>query len=511
MAAPVITINENSLTSMVNNTLAALGKGTMGSVAYDTAWAARLEQRFPKMGFKRSLEWLRRNQNPDGSWGEKDFIHYHDRFVSTLSALISLQLMGKDHKDRARIRAGERFLWHNASRLRHDPNDTIGFPVVSVGLLQEARALGLDVPRESYFDPRIVEEKLNRLGSDPKLWHHHTILFSFEGIIRESLKHSLNEQLHFLATNGSVACSPAATAALLLYMDDPRTDTTDFIRNTFSEQGDGGMPAFMPIDTFEIAWAIDQLRIAGAITPNDPQVKRALDLLWSSWQAERGVGTSSYFYIPDLDDTATSFAVLQWAGYPVSPNAFEHYERDDYFICFPVEANPSWSAMIRLLTALNEIDEHPRKHSWLTKILASLHYDDLRGKFFFDKWHVSPYYLRTMAVRALWKVEPEMARYLVHWISQTQNTDGGWGYGLRSTREETAYALNALMFWDRTVKKAKDRVNETVIENGIQFLMEHLNDTNIPALWIGKSLYNPLEVEKAAVLSALYMYMTRAG
>src|SRR4051812_12985228 len=126
MTAVAVPINVDLITNMIAETLQVLGKGAVDSVAYDTAWAARLDQKFPDEGFKRSLEWLRRNQNPDGSWGERRFIHHHDRFVSTLSAIIALHMLGKHHKDKARIRAGERYLWHNASKLSQDPHDTIG-------------------------------------------------------------------------------------------------------------------------------------------------------------------------------------------------------------------------------------------------------------------------------------------------------------------------------------------------------------------------------------------------
>src|SRR5215207_6930056 len=78
--------------------LQKLGKGKIHSVAYDTAWVARLATRYPGHRFEESIEWLRRNQYEDGTWGASQ-LHYHDRFVSTMGAIIALKESGTNLRD----------------------------------------------------------------------------------------------------------------------------------------------------------------------------------------------------------------------------------------------------------------------------------------------------------------------------------------------------------------------------------------------------------------------------
>src|SRR5215510_14732119 len=95
----------------VNQTLSSLGRGRsqMDSCAYETAWVARLSRDYSCYGFESALSWLRNSQYPDGSWcGE--VLHYHDRMISTLSAIAALRVVGNGHDDDNRIRHGEDFL-----------------------------------------------------------------------------------------------------------------------------------------------------------------------------------------------------------------------------------------------------------------------------------------------------------------------------------------------------------------------------------------------------------------
>jgi halimadienyl-diphosphate synthase len=479
----------------VSELLDTLGKGTVASVAYDTAWQARVSKTLPQFPvFESGLDWLRSHQHTDGSWGEAKFVHHHDRFISTVSALLALK-ENDNSKDNKRIEAGVRFLWQGVANLISDPNDTIGFPVLCAGLLQEARQMGLDVPKQAYFDLAIIEKKLNKLGSDNSLWQGQSIAFSLEGIIRNQM----NDEPHFLSKNGSVLGSPSATAALVKYMTTNNTKPLSFLLNTIGGQSDGGSPAIMPIDIFEIAWTFNQLRLVDALDYSDPRVKGHLDFLWNNWNPEYGASPSTASALCDLDDTATVFAVLAAAGYPVDAEVFQFYEREDHFMCFPNEADPSWSAVIRLLLALNEVKDHPKKKHWQQKILAILHKEFLC----YDKWHVSPYYLLSMAVIALCRVDRELASYYVKWLTCTQRTNGGWGQQ-SATLEETAYAITALVYWHKHIAK----VPMPVIEKGRQYLVTHNGNKDEPALWIGKSLYYPTAVVEGAVIAALQSCLT---
>jgi halimadienyl-diphosphate synthase len=66
------------------------------------------------------------------------------------------------------------------------------------------------------------------------------------------------------------------------------------------------------------------------------------------------------------------------------------------------------------------------------------------------------------------------------------------------TAEETAYAMQALWFWNEHVAK----VPKSALKHGARWLGEHLDDP-YPPLWIGKCLYHPSLVIRSAVISAL--------
>src|SRR5215207_4850918 len=161
----------------IQEVLVSLARNTSvsSSAAYDTAWVARIARQFPGHGFESALPWLRRNQHADGSWGG-EVLHYHDRIISTLSSIIALHEVGEGYEDEQRLRAGENFLWRENGRLNHDSNDTIGFPVLAVALVNEAMKLGLDVPRDLYRDVAKIEKKLNMLAHNPQAWRQTTLI-----------------------------------------------------------------------------------------------------------------------------------------------------------------------------------------------------------------------------------------------------------------------------------------------------------------------------------------------
>jgi halimadienyl-diphosphate synthase len=267
---------------------------------------------------------------------------------------------------------------------------------------------------------------------------------------------------------------------------------------------DEGIPNVGPIDTFEIAWALNVLRLAGAITPDHPEVKRVTTTLWNAWSQEKGIGFSSFYSLSDLDDTATAFAVLRWAGYPANSSVFERFEEEDHFLCFPAEADPSLGAHVRALMAIRMAPEHPKYEAWIEKMLHLIRRYDLYGLFYFDKWHSSPYYMRSTAIYALHGVENPLAKECVHWMLRTQLDDGGWGYYGKSTAEETAYCLQALLYWERYFPGS---CTPTRIEAAASYLLNHIGDEHFPTLWIGKCLYTPPKVVQASVIAALHSYV----
>lgn len=498
-SAVSIPFTREQITEDIHHTIKAIGQSAIYSNPYDTSWMVRLALQYPGLGFENALEWLRSHQHADGSWGS-DVLHHHDRSIGTLAAITALKLVGH-FEDKERIERGVNFLWFVSGRLHHDANDTIGFPVLSVPLINEAIGLGLDVPRDLYHDAATIEKKLNMLSHDTHRWRYTTMAFSLEAI-----RASFPEDADFLEANGSVGLSPAATAALLLYSPHPARGALDYLVEVATQQGDGGVPNITPIDVFEALWTINYVRQTGAITPDDPEVRRLLDILWAQWSTEpnqMGLSLSKYFSVPDLDDTAVGFSVLKWGGYPVKLDAFDSYEEHQHFHCYPGEIDISLNVNIRTLAALRVADDHPKREEWIAKIIKLLRRWSVDGHFWFDKWHTSPYYLAYSAVNSIQGLADDLLFPRIKWILRTQHRDGGWGYYNASTPEETAYCLQALLHWDRHV----ERVDAVILDNAARYLCEHYNDEYYVPLWIGKCLYTPHTIVRAAVLSAIYSYL----
>lgn len=489
-----------TLSAAIDDLVKNLGTGRVDSAAYDTAWVARLVQYYPEYGFDSALEWLRRNQYPDGTWGAP-MVHYHDRFISTLAAIVALQEVGREPRDPRRIQRGEDALWKLIGRLGHDDSDTVGFPILSTALAEEARTLGLDVPMPPirYFGP--YKKKVAALLNQPtRQWHGSTLTFSLE-----ALRSAVGDADEVLSANSSVSGSPAATAGYLMMRRDDRA--LDYLAALAARETTGAIAAVDPIDIFEIAWGISHLSMAGVIHPQMPGVRRALDHLWNLWSGETGVGYSASVAICDIDDTAAAFYALHWGGYPVDVDVFRYYETPEHFVCYPGETNPSLSAHVRLIKALRTQQDSELAREWMAKALSALRRLDENGSFWWDKWHSSPYYVNSAALPVLHGIADDLAHTRLRWIVRTQNDDGGWGYLGKSTPEETAYVLEALLYWDRWVGK----LDPNMIDAAVRYLWPYaLSPINTP-LYIVKTLYTPTYVVRSAILGALYSYLMRSS
>jgi hypothetical protein len=126
-------------------------------------------------------------------------------------------------------------------------------------------------------------------------------------------------------------------------------------------------------------------------------------------------------------------------------------------------------------------------------------------QFWFDKWHVSPYYPTSHAIIACAGFCNELVTDAISWIVSTQNDDGSWGYYM-PTAEETAYCLQALMTW----KQCGQPVPSNVLRQGVEWLSGHMTPP-YPPLWIGKCLYTPVLIVRATILSTLLRVSEELG
>jgi halimadienyl-diphosphate synthase len=476
--------------------LSEMDQMTMSQSAYDTAWVARVPENGNRAypAFPETVEWLRRNQYPDGSWGS-NIKYYHDRIISTLAAIIALSEQGRSPDDDKAVERGQAYIHANVRYLHHDPCETVGFELILPTLLEKAQELGLDLPydRCSRYS-RIRELKLSRI---PRQLIHsrqvtttHSLEFMGSGLDVERTA-DLQEE------NGSFGNSPSATAYVLAEYEDDAA-ARRYLQETIDVGGGAAVPAH-PVEVFNKCWVLYNLDLASLLDEVREEARAHLDYLYGAWDPERGVGFSRQYSVTDLDDTAVAFKLLYGAGYDVDPSVFASYEQDDHFICYPYERNPSIGAHVHLLDALHVWSGNGQQSRMRGKAL-DFYRTQLYRAYWFDKWHVSPYYLLSHAIIATISLDNDLAREGVRWILDTQREDGTWGY-FCSTSEETAYCLHALILYHQRVEP----LERTVFYHATQYLYRQYLSRHHPALWIEKCLYTPLHIVRAAILSALYM------
>lgn len=478
--------------------LDVVGIGSMPSTAYDTAWLARLTDVDSALS-QPALEWLKAHQLTDGSWGAEKPLHRYDRVISTLAAVIALARAGGESE---RVEMAKRALENHILMLSRDPYETIGFELIAPTLLAEASRLGVELRCAEPMMERLCRQRERKLAVLPRgtISRHTTVAFSAE-MAGDDEARLLADDLQ--EANGSVACSPSATAYLLLRRRDRAAQAYLHTARNF----DRGVPDVAPFDEFEIAWTLWNLDLSGLLS--DPLSELGpgicnsqLNFLETGWVPDQGAGFAAGYSVKDADGTALVLQMLMRFGREPERGleTLLRYEAGDHFRCFDLEANPSISANVHVLDTLLHLGlaDHPAIH----KIIDFLLRARTCGMFWFDKWHMSPYYATSHAVIALAKahlipVVRSAIEDAVFFLENTQNADGSWGYA-DATAEETAYALQALAVW----RHQGGKVDKDVFRRGESWLAAHADPPYLP-LWIGKCLYCPETVVRSAIVSAL--------
>jgi halimadienyl-diphosphate synthase len=481
-----------------------MGPGLITASAYDTAWVARLVEQDKALG-EAALEWLSSHQLSDGSWGTKDPVCYYDRVICTLSAMTTLARYGRRAQDRKLIANGQVALGEltsNATRrlMTNPASATVGFEMLAPTLVGEAEELGILNNQGDRILGKLQQLrklKLAKLGNK-RIDRSMSAAFSVE-MVGEDLTRLDNNNLS--EENGSIAYSPAATAYYLLRVQPGNSAAMAYLNRV---QIGGAFPYVGPVDIFECAWSLWNLGLTEWSECLQDSFQHHLDTLEHAWIPGRGVGAATGLSLIDGDDSAMAFeAMHRWGRFPDADSLLS-YESDEHFLCFRMEADPSTSTNIHLLSAL-KAGGFDRKHPSVQKILNFLLSRRMGNGMWSDKWHLSPYYPTAHAIIACAGYAEELVEGAVEHILASQKSDGTWG-DPHSTAEETAYALQALCVW----KRSGHPVDEAVLRVGAAWLVQQVNRSQ-PLLWIGKCLYSPVRVVTATILSALGMVMQDLG
>ncbi|WP_157877401.1 prenyltransferase/squalene oxidase repeat-containing protein [Streptomyces odonnellii] len=490
-------------------------------------------------GAGRRLRFLCEEQATDGGWGISGF-----RLVPTLSAVEALLTAwrrgeeaagaGPEYVRRAAVRGIETLCtWltggQGSEEAEHLP-DTVAIEVVVPGLIAQINArldecrttplpglperlvsLGLPLPRGT-DDSILAALRAATAGGrtlPPKLWHAWEILSPGRPFARE-----------VRPVNGSVSCSPAATAAWLggsptgpeslgagMTPMIPATGEARaalrFLEDLQQHRG-GLLPLGGPMPNFERAWILASLATHGVPHQASEELLDDLDAVCLEEGMSAGDGLP-----PDADDTAVGLYALARHGRRRRPDSLLRYFNEGHFCTYPDERTASPTANAHALEALGYWtsrypEDVPRfgaavvgASDWLLSV------QNADGSWT-DKWNGSPYYATASCVEALAAYAGETARPAVEravsWVLNTRHPGGLWGHGA-GTVEETAYAVWILRWSQdhrcaRQVKEALDAARDTLTRGTI-------TEVSTP-LWIGKDVYTPVRIARAARLSALH-------
>ncbi|HLY30487.1 MAG TPA: hypothetical protein VKQ36_05635, partial [Ktedonobacterales bacterium] len=337
------------------------------------------------------------------------------------------------------------------------------------------------------------------------------------------------------APNGSYGCSPAATAAVLIYHTPWDAQAAQWLRRLVnrspgaSEGLRGAMPTSHPADTFEAAWALHFLLHSGVAldVATNSSVQKLLRLLAASLTPAGVSFSRNHALPPDADDTAVTIALLNRLGVQTNLAPLWTFLRGDHLITYISERTASVSANAHALEALLGVDAIgvdralTRRRTHLVEFLLAQRDP---GGFWRDKWHISPLYATLESILALTKV-PEQAVWrqlepTLDWLLGAQDNAGVWRQAPATTIlaadmaaiEETAYGVLALRTLARTlaaiVPQRMLRMATQQLRRGQGFLAGYaapttLNLLRLPAMYVDKGLYIPYRVVRAAILAAL--------
>jgi halimadienyl-diphosphate synthase len=473
----------------------------MSPSAYDIAWLARLSQsdagdaRWPAL-----LDWLFDNQRADGSWGGTT-VYYHDRVITTLSALIALHYHRHNSRAPVAIQRAERYLWHHLHLLRRDPFELVGFELLLPTLLHEAQALGLDVPRHTCGYGEIQTAKLRLIPPEMLYSSRVTVAHSLEFLGHAADPDRLRAAQ---SANGSLGSSPAATAYFLsFHADDQRAWTYLETVQSASAQ----TVCLYPFHTFELTWVLLHLSYSGL-----PVTDLAGPDIWDDLQSSvtpAGLALDPAFGIADADCTSVGAQLLIKAGYDFDPHILQRFEdkKTRLFRTYDYERNISMGVNAHVLDTLRLMPDYPDRQTVYEEVEVALLSNRIYDTYWSDKWHASPYYATAHAVIALLQDGIALKHetgYSIDWLLHTQRADGSWGFFEKGTAEETAYALTALLHFHRRQPLA----NVDLFHRAADYLKRAYTepDSALPSLYIGKVLFAPYAVIRAAILAALILY-----
>ena len=473
-----------------------IGTGHISPSAYDTGFVARISDVEGIPEFPQTLDWLVATQRDDGSWGS-DVHHEYDRFINTLSASIALK--EREHSPES-VAMAEAYMTEAIHRLEDAEEGVTSDHLVAM-LVEEARRVGLSLPYE--HNPHRPLGPFKKLMLSMRyIDQEHPVGHFVELLGRFPSQKRVTQSLQM--PDGSIMNSTSSTAASIVF--DPNVerdrayyDKLLYLRDSLVEGG--GVRHFWDLDVMETAYGLYNMMRAGQ--PHHTISKRT-SLLEDSW-GDNGLSFSRHFRVTDLDDTALGHIVLNYAGREPDPRVFDAYWKRDHFVTYTVESRGRVGPNLHALEAI-ALSSHPDKDDLINATVRWLRGEMVDGSHFVDDWHLSPTYATSHAIFAFHLTEEALMERCVSFLLDTQCDDGSWGFisngnGL-GTLEETAFALQGLLYYDRNVQ----RLDPEVIHRGIGYVLDNYPTAKYPEMWVSKVLYAPGNIIESLVQGVLMMF-----
>lgn len=488
-----------------------LGKQT-GMVlpdAYNTAWVAmvptaangHLTSNGREPAWPQALEYLRRNQLPDGGWGDKRLYYPQERTISTLAALRAF-LEWNNPLDAGLIERGVRALHCYGEDMSSEFHEPVGYELLLPRLANElVCCFDIDLPLDAWTGiEQLAWNKMALTGRlTPDYDHPRSWWFNMEMLAEDELA-SFDDRL--LNQHGSIVISPSATAAYLraLRLNGRNSPRAAAFLERVVELSQGGAGVCYPIEAFEVMWTLDAYMRAG-LKPDLPALTPLIKWLADYWSnTPTGLSYSQAFPVADGDDTAVGYKVLRWAGHKLDDKPLLRFwdSSQQCFSTYHDERSISISAAVHALNAFRHQPAPPAHDEIAAAITNELRGHIERDGKLVDKWHFSPLYPTARVIPALAGWDDDLARKCIDFILGQQHEDGGWGSGGRSNLEETSHATLGLV----TARRAGLLPDDDALQRAAPYFSRHALAQPLERLWIGKALYQPVGVVRSLVNAA---------
>ncbi|MGW3164264.1 hypothetical protein ACWC9Q_15540 [Streptomyces sp. NPDC001142] len=476
--------------------------GALGPSVYETA---RLVSLAPWLdGDTARVRHLLDEQRPDGSWaGPGGYA-----LVPTLSATEALiAVLGREGEASplpraALVEAAQRGLAAAAALVAQPVPSTVVFfmliPALVEGVNARLAVLGDAAAQPLPLPHGLTDDALRALRCGA--WRN-----PLAGHYLEIVGPAAVGAAEMEPVDGVVGCSAAATAAWLGPREpaEPAHPSVCFLRQT-QERGGGPVTAMTSLVFYERAWIAGNLATAGV-------PREVLAPLLKELPGDVGLSgaPTAPGFAYEAETSAIVLAALAHLGEPQEPEYLWQYDAGTHFMSTIPEHEASSTTNAHILEALgchlaDGAGDADRYRDAVARIATWLRNRQQPDGSWSDKWHASPYFATMRCALALHRYAgPDAADSLhgsVDWLLQRQRGNGSWGRW-EGTAEETAYAVRTLL---ELTTDARSGATAEAVRRGCSFLLEHgLDVERHPPLWIGKELYAPAHLVRAAVLGAL--------